>query len=547
MRYVSLFSGIEAATAAWEPLGWEPVAFAEIAPFPCTVLAYRFPDVPNLGDVTKIDWSEFIERNGSVDLVCGGSPCQSFSVAGKREGLSGASGLMWEYVRAVRELRPRYFVWENVPGALSSGKGEDFRCLLRAMDELGYGLAWKVLDAEFFGVAQRRRRVWLVGVLGDPERAAEILFEREGMRWDYPSSRDQRKELAGTSEHGASSSIDAIAFDTTQTDRHAVAYAMRMRAGKPGGGKGPLVQTDVSGTLATGNDQTIFQPICMASANSNAEIMKDCCTTQTARQYKDPPIVIYADDETPMVLCEGVYWTVRRLMPIECERLQGFPSVVELEFDDMTRDEIIVCALASKDIDVDVDSGRVYTHRGPGGMRLAEPREIGNTIVNGYKVANLTSNGQKKQVRINRVIYIAAYGTIPDGYVIDHINNDKSDNRISNLQAITPEDNSTKAKLDGCYLCGNDNPRSKIDVELKPVIFHDYMGGNATYRELAQKYGISKSRVHQIVHEYDWTKIPYRNQDADKCPDGPRYKALGNSWAVPCARWIGERIERMER
>ena len=163
MRYVSVFSGVEAATLAWDQLGWEPVAFSEIDPFPSAVLAERFPDIPNLGDITQIDWSEI----GPVGLVVGGSPCQSFSVAGKREGLAGASGLMFEYIRCVRELRPRWFVWENVPGALSSEGGAAFGQLLTEMDDIGYGLAWRVLDAQFFGVAQRRRRVFLVGSLGD--------------------------------------------------------------------------------------------------------------------------------------------------------------------------------------------------------------------------------------------------------------------------------------------------------------------------------------------------------------------------------------------
>ena len=125
MRYVSIFSGVEAATLAWEPLGWEPLAFAEVDRFPSAVLAERWPDVPNLGDVTEVKWNERFER-GSVDLVVGGSPCQSFSVAGRRDGLDGASGLMWEWVRCIRELMPRWVVWENVPGALSSGHGEDF-------------------------------------------------------------------------------------------------------------------------------------------------------------------------------------------------------------------------------------------------------------------------------------------------------------------------------------------------------------------------------------------------------------------------------------
>ena len=215
MRYISLFSGVEAASVAWEPLGWEPVCFCEVDEFPSAVLAYRFPDVPNLGDVTKIDWSEVYARFGAVDVLVGGSPCQSFSVAGERTGLSGESGrLMSEYIRAIRDLLqasgggcPRYIVWENVPGALSSEHGVAFGQLLAELDECGYGLAWRVFDAQFvrvpdrsahgfFGpVAQRRRRVYLVGVLGSPH-AAEILFERESMRWDHPKGKEAREALA---------------------------------------------------------------------------------------------------------------------------------------------------------------------------------------------------------------------------------------------------------------------------------------------------------------------------------------------------------------
>lgn len=126
MRYVSTFSGVEAATLAWRPLGWQALCFAEVDPFPSAVLRERFPEVPNFGDVTKVDWRSL---RGTADLVVGGSPCQSFSVAGSRTGLDGASGLMWEYVRCVRDVMPRWLLWENVPGALSSSHGEDFRCL----------------------------------------------------------------------------------------------------------------------------------------------------------------------------------------------------------------------------------------------------------------------------------------------------------------------------------------------------------------------------------------------------------------------------------
>lgn len=333
MRYVSLFSGIEAASVAWAPLGWEPMAFSEIEPFPCAVLKERFPDVPNLGDVTEIEWRKFARKNGKPGLVVGGSPCQSFSVAGNREGLEGASGLMWEYVRAVRELKPGWVVWENVPGALSSTHGEDFRCLLRELDALGYGLAWRVLDAQFFGVAQRRERLFLVGHLGDT-RACEVLFEPDCLRWDPPSSREKRQELAAGAGGGAEAPVvqlkgNAIDRDTSQNGQWA--------CDPDENGAYTLNSTDVDGALAfaanqrgevrlQGGDGSVTGAIpanqsgkqingvvCMADAATNAAIDRDLAGTLKANNNNNPPIVSSS--------C-----SVRRLTPRECERLQGFPD-----------------------------------------------------------------------------------------------------------------------------------------------------------------------------------------------------------------------------
>ena len=190
MNYVSIFSGIEAATVAFEQLGWTPIAFSEIEPFACQLLQQRFPDVPNLGDITQIDWKEVKDKYGEVDMVVGGSPCQSFSIAGSHKGLAGASGLMYEYIRCVRELRPTWFLWENVPGALSSDKGEAFRQFLEAMDERGYGMAWRVLDSQWYGLAQRRKRLYVVGCAANPAAAAAVLFEPENVRRTTQPSRE---------------------------------------------------------------------------------------------------------------------------------------------------------------------------------------------------------------------------------------------------------------------------------------------------------------------------------------------------------------------
>ena len=305
MRYLSLFSGIEAASVACEGMGWEALAFAEIDPFPSAVLAERFPDVPNLGDVTKVNWRSFVKKCGRPDLVVGGSPCQSFSIAGTRTGLEGASGLMWEYVRAVREVRPEWVLWENVPGALSSSNGEDFRCLLEALDALGYGLAWRVLDAQFFGVAQRRERVFLVGRLGS-RPPVEVLFEPEGVRWDPTPSREKRKELAAAAGRGpacagfkysAGSGASSVGFEeensnTITADWHAPAVfpineKIATRDKKLG--RGTVLGVGESGEPAftvlanhphmVGDCRGSSHPITMADLNGNTAIGYDMVGT----------------------------------------------------------------------------------------------------------------------------------------------------------------------------------------------------------------------------------------------------------------------------
>ena len=195
MRYGSICSGIEAATVAWHPLGWEPVFFSEIEAFPRAVLAHHYQHVPLHGDFTTIKGDEY----GSIDLLVGGTPCQSFSVAGLRGGLADNRGnLALEFLRLARRTRARWLVWENVPGVLSSNSGRDFGAILGGMVELGYGIAYRVLDAQYFGVPQRRRRVFVVGYSGDWRRAAAVLFERQSLRWNYSSRKKSRKDIAPT-------------------------------------------------------------------------------------------------------------------------------------------------------------------------------------------------------------------------------------------------------------------------------------------------------------------------------------------------------------
>ena len=334
MRYVSIFSGIEAASVAWESLWWEPVCFSEIDPFPSSVLAERYPDVPNLGDITKINWKKVKKQYGPVDLVVGGSPCQSFSIAGTRTGLDGESGLMWEYVRCVRELMPRWLLWENVPGALSSSHGQDFRCLLESLDACGYGLAWRVLDAQFFGLAQRRERLFVVGSLGDggAERACSVLFEPESLSWDSQTSREKRQELAARAGRGSSRSGGALNPSDPQSKRvfdpSGVAPTL-----SSGTGEGMNIQPSVlcagfkwhqgsgAGSIGLEDEQSptltadYHNPavLCMAGQMPNSMISDEICGTLTAHEARG------GVDR----MSEAI---VRRLTPRECERLMGFPD-----------------------------------------------------------------------------------------------------------------------------------------------------------------------------------------------------------------------------
>ena len=368
MNYISLFSGIEAASVAWGPLGWTPVAFAEIEPFCCDLLAKRFPEVPNRGDVSGVDWTEY---EGSVDVAIGGSPCQAFSLAGRRLGLMDERGqLMLEFVRCVREAKPRWVIWENVPGVLSQDRGRAFGTLLGELEDCGYALAWRVLDAQFFGVPQRRRRVFLIGH-PVPGCAAGVLFEPDCMRGDNPPSREKRAQLAADAQRRAGCGHRVLPFDTTQmtspqngsnpqwgdpchplcAQGHTPTVCIGFSAGQSATAGSIAAQPEIAPTLRAGESGTNqVSSVCYAIAGNiigrepengghhlgveddgamftltTADRHAVCMADDTARAAVD-------EDLAGTLKCGGMPPTVaydyivRRLMPVECERLQGFPD-----------------------------------------------------------------------------------------------------------------------------------------------------------------------------------------------------------------------------
>ena len=357
MKYGSVCSGVEAATVAWHPLGWKPQWFSEVEKFPSAVLEHHYPETPNLGDMTKFkEWP----HDRSIDLLVGGTPCQSFSVAGLRKGLDDPRGnLMLTYLAIAAQYQPKWLVWENVPGVLSSNRGRDFGTFLGALGKLGYGFAYRVLDAQYFGVAQRRRRVFVVGYLGDWRRAAAVLFERESMSGHPAPSREAREEVAKclTSRVGS-------AYDMKQHHNPQPTDTVSLTSGncKMVRGDTPLIAfpaemsgtqaastPEVSPTLSVGHTTAVAFDAYNQTTSDKVAALRAAAggvydnTVMTAVAYGIPGNWIGRKPEnggnstTPMYEMSpnltsadkhGVSrdMKVRRLTPIECERLQGFPD-----------------------------------------------------------------------------------------------------------------------------------------------------------------------------------------------------------------------------
>lgn len=327
MRYLSVCSGIEAASVAWEPLGWSPVAFSEIEPFPSAVLAHHFPSVPNWGDMTKFqEWPD-----ANVDVLVGGTPCQSFSVAGLRKGLADPRGnLALTYLAIADRYRPRWIVWENVPGVLSSNGGRDFGAFLGGLGQLGYGFSYRVLDAQYVrtrrhprAVPQRRRRVFVVGHLGDWRPAAAVLFDRESLSGNPPPRRETGASVAALTANG----VGTCGADDNQ------------------GQAGHLIADPVSHCLTRGAQQRIdWETESFVAHTLKAEGF-DASEDGTGRGTPLVPVArayrtagdgaVYDEGDATAPLTTGTDpsasivttpWAVRRLTPTECERLQGFPD-----------------------------------------------------------------------------------------------------------------------------------------------------------------------------------------------------------------------------
>ena len=425
MKYLSLCSGIEAATVAWHPLGWEAVAYSEIERFPSEVLAHHYPSTPNLGDMTKFKEWNF---ESDVDLLVGGTPCQSFSVAGLRKGLDDPRGnLMLTYLAIADKYRPRWLVWENVPGVLSSNGGKDFGVFLGALGELGYGFAYRILDAQYFGVAQRRRRVFVVGYLGDWRAAAAVLFERHSLQGHPAPSREARKEV-----------------------------------------------TECAGTL-TANGGGLNRP----AGNANE---LDFCVT--------------VDRKWPADISSTLDTTFGTKQGLEDQHVNaGCPMFVPAQ--PIAFDLAQITSVANRS--------------------RAEPGLPSSTITKGsdMHVAQPTIVHGTQDPCVSDIAFAQGRNNGGENVLVQAVGTDLYNGAITGDVAATMGTPGSSSNASG------------------PTVMQSMAVRRLTPVECERLQGFSDN----------YTDIKSKNKPT---PDGPRYKALGNSMAVPVMAWIGERINQVE-
>ena len=488
MRYLSVCSGIEAATVAWHDLGWKPAAFSEIEKFPSQVLQHHYPDVPNLGDMTNFkEWN----LNESIDILVGGTPCQSFSIAGLRQGLQDPRGnLMLTYLGILDKFRPKWCVWENVPGVLSSNGGRDFGSFLGALGELGYGFAYRVLDAQNFGVAQRRRRVFVVGCLGDWRSATEVLFEPESLRGDIKKGREKREETSNTITTGIGSRLDG------QIDQFVV-----------GSGTNPELMSNLNASDGQkwGCNQWVDEGKCIVSTYQGNQETDIAATLQTT--------------------CH------------EYSRADGFKTVV---YENHPAD--------SRVTEMGETCSTVAARWGTGGGNV--PLAIKSYALQGSMIGRAEKNGPQGD-GVNEDISFTLNTT--DRHAVAHTYSPQAIGHI------------VENDLAGCITKNSggggetQNPAFVVASTFK--IRGGCEGGGKGYLGQDEKAFTISTVQDQNLHHHmavrrltpvecerlqgfpdGYTDIKLNGKQT---PDGGRYKALGNSMAVPVMAWIGKRIQEM--
>ena len=494
MRYLSVCSGIEAATCAWHNLGWVPFAFSEIEPFPSAVLAHHYPDVPNFGDMTKFkEWPD-----ADVDVLVGGTPCQSFSVAGLRKGLADPRGnLMLTYLAIADRYQPEWIVWENVPGVLSSGSGRDFGTFLGALGQIGYGWAYRVLDAQFFGVPQRRRRVFVVGHLGDWRRAAAVLFERHSLQGHPPPSREKRQDTTSatgtrTFECGGIGSYSSSSSSPLLKSGADLGHGCEALVGSWWDG-GQTAQT-LDAVLQKGQtmpEKNRFPAVLVPdTAHSLRAEGFDASEDGTGRGTPLVTVGALACNTGPNGHDAGNF---------ACNQAVDAGHVLPIS--------IRTAQTSSNGCGIN-DEGTSYTLDGAQGQAIAFDCKASGQ--NGFGVGEIAGTMRSM------------------GHAGSHQN-------VGGHQAVafTASEQSNSFAWEKDYYPALDCQVPNDTSNIQKGVRQGMQVRRLTPRECERLQGFPD----------DYTLIPVRGKPA---ADGPRYKALGNSMAVPVMRWIGERIAMVD-
>jgi DNA (cytosine-5)-methyltransferase 1 len=543
MRYGSVCSGVEAASLAWEPLGWECAFVSEIEKFPAAVLAHHYPNVPNLGDMTAHDFADRCLEQGPINVLVGGTPCQSFSVAGLRGGLDDERGnLALEFCRLTDRLAPTWVVWENVPGVLSSGGGRDFGSIVGALGQLGYNLAWRILDAQHFGVPQRRRRVFLVGHLGAEQRgAAAVLFESHSLQGHPAPSREAREDLAPTVSAGAP-------FSRTGNERVEAQELVPVTANTLGS-RGTRSHTEIDGHV-----RPVPIEVYQSNQHHNPQTVETVnLTTNNAAHIRGDSIMATqpiwrGSDQANAETVEGQAGTLNcnkgqqgGIVALPYFRATGRSSYTEAE----SAERLRACAAKQGDTDLICVNARETPVSASGKSLPLGAQDRGHAI--GFIPKNSEkTRSMGEQAEMSPTLDSSPHAVAFAQNTRDEANLISGDGQITGALAAEPgmkqqtyvfepgnlkrrcgsDPNETTAPKVGAGKLGDTFPHIATEMQVRRL----------TPRECERLQGMPD----------DWTKIPWRGKPAEDCPDGPRYKAIGNSMAVPVMRWIGERIAMVD-
>ena len=594
MKYLSVCAGIEAATVAWHPLGWEAVAYSEIEKFPSAVLAHHYPNVPNVGDMTKFkEWN----LDQPIDLLVGGTPCQSFSVAGLRKGLEDPRGnLALVYCGILDHFRPQWFVWENVPGVLSSNGGRDFGSFLGALAELGYGFAYRVLDAQYFGVAQRRRRVFVVGYLGDWRPAAEVLFERESVRGDSAPSREKRQEAAsrtpnsvasgkptfGTLSANAGTKLwlgnqEALSGDyhilqpiiakclitktrlDSETETLIPTYAIQgsmIGRSDTAGPQGDGINEEVCFTQNTTDRHAIAQPIVAAfkggqgSGAGSIGYSEHIAPTLSSSEGGNRTPTVFISQPIAYSFDSLASNSMKSSNPHSGGKFVDIAKTLDTTTPDPSKNQGGIAVMHpitfSGQMSVpqtDVDMSATLQAKNP--MAVAQPIAFTQNTRDEVRYINgdgaiagalAAQSGMKQTNYIAQPMYMgnAEGGAKEVPFLTCH-----------NLGGTAGISNQTP--LIGQPIGLDEEQNAMIDAfgTLKARTSGGGFEGSVMQTNMAVRRltPVECERLQGFPDNY--TNIPWRK--AEESPDGPRYKALGNSMAVPVMAWIGKRIADYEQ